>query len=81
MQINLTITVKNIQAQSHGGAKQMAFNHLIDEAQYMLEAAGIAVDDPGVTSPEGTWMSAEDQFMVMAKSYRETDGSFTVTIP
>lgn len=68
MQINLTITVKGITAESHAEAKELAWYVLQVDSQmrHNLRAVG---------------SGKRFAFMVNARTAREVDGTYTVTIP
>jgi hypothetical protein len=68
MQINLTITVRRLQADGYDNAKQKAFNALVADPRMRITLRGIGV-------------SSRVSFVAADKVAREADGTFTVTIP
>lgn len=66
MQINLTITVKKVEAKDFAEAKVKAYNELMNRAPEALGMVGAY-----------RW----EYFDSAARAAREVDGTYTVTIP
>lgn len=68
MQINLTITVKKVEAKDFAEAKELVLQKLISTMQMKRNLWAVGVMD-------------RDDFMHKAHAAREVDGTYTVTIP